>query len=70
MYVSQIVAAAMGVAGVRSTRVTELHPMGVLPTDELTAGVLRIGLLEVIRLDNDPSIPERGVLHLVTQGGL
>ena len=70
LYVSQVVAAAMSVAGIRSARVTELHPIGVAPTDELTAGVLRVGLLEVIRLDNDPSIPERGVLRLVTEGGL
>ena len=60
----------MGVAGRADVRVTELHPWAWRPADELTAGVLRIGDLEVIRLDNDPSVPERGMLHLDLEGGL
>lgn len=70
VYVSQIVATAMGVAGVRSARVTELHPVGVKESGEISNGVLTVGDLEVIRLDNDPSIPERGTLRLVMEGGL
>jgi predicted phage baseplate assembly protein len=68
--VSRILAAAAGVPGVASASVTELHPIGAVPTTELSAGLLTVGDLEIIRLDNDPSRPERGVLHLDLDGGL
>jgi hypothetical protein len=68
--VSRILAAAAGVPGVASASVTELHRVGAVPTTELSAGLLIVGDLEIIRLDNDPSRPERGVLHLDLDGGL
>jgi hypothetical protein len=36
----------------------------------VAAGVLTAAPLEIIRLDNDPSMPERGVLTLDLEGGL
>ncbi|MEH0845833.1 putative baseplate assembly protein [Micromonospora sp. CPCC 205711] len=70
LYVSQLLAAAVTVPGVTDVRVTELHPVGVAPGGELAARVLRAGDTEVIRLDNDPSVPEHGILHLDLVGGL
>ncbi|MFG3689647.1 baseplate J/gp47 family protein [Micromonospora sp. NPDC047740] len=70
LYVSQVLAAAVAVPGVTDVRVTELHPVGVAPGNELTAQVLRAGDAEVIRLDNNPSVPEHGILHLDLVGGL
>lgn len=70
LYLSQLLAAAVTVPGVTDVRVTELHPVGVAPGGELTARVLRAGDTEVIRLDNDPSVPEHGILHLDLVGGL
>ena len=35
----------------------------------IDSGVLRMGRLEIARLDNDPSFPERGVLSLTFGGG-
>jgi hypothetical protein len=32
-------------------------------------GSLAIGRLEIARLDNDPSFPERGTLRLTMRGG-
>ncbi|MER6595882.1 baseplate J/gp47 family protein, partial [Micromonospora purpureochromogenes] len=70
LYLSQLLAAAVTVPGVTDVRVTELHPVGVASGGELAARVLRAGDAEVIRLDNDPSVPEHGILHLDLVGGL
>ncbi len=70
LYLSAVISRAMRVPGVRSVTVTELHPVGVLPGDEIDDGVLAVGPLEVVRLDNDPSVPEHGVLIFDLDGGL
>lgn len=70
LYASAVIAAAMRIAGLRAVRLTEMHPVGRLPGGELEAGLLSAGSLEIIRLDNDPSMPERGVLTLELEGGL
>jgi hypothetical protein len=66
---SNLVAAAMGVDGVRSATVTRLQRLGVGPSGELEEGILRIGPLEIARLNNDPNHPERGRLRLKVRGG-
>jgi hypothetical protein len=70
LYASAVIAMAMRVPGLRSVAVTELHPVGVLPAGEVEAGLLAVGPLEVIRLDNDPSLPEHGLLRILLEGGL
>jgi predicted phage baseplate assembly protein len=70
VYASTIVAAVSAVPGVTDVRIVELHPVGVLPQGEAEAGLLPIGDLEVARLDDDPSAPERGMLHVDLEGGL
>jgi len=69
VYVSVIVAAAQNVPGVQSVLVTRLERLFEGDRGEIAAGVLRLGPMEIPRLDNDPSFPERGRLRLVMRGG-
>jgi len=70
LYLSEIHRAAMAVAGVAFVEITACHRFGRKPAGELVAGYVNAGPLEVIRLDNDLSLPERGRLELVIEGGL
>lgn len=66
---SRLVAAVKGVAGVETVRVTELRRVGGLQGREIEDGILPIAAREVAQLDNDPSLPENGVLKLTMRGG-
>lgn len=66
---SQLVAAAMTVPGVENVVVTRLERLHAGPNGELEAGLLPLGSLEVARLDNDPSFPDRGRFNLDMRGG-
>jgi len=70
LYLSEVDRVAMSVAGVSFVEITAAHRFGRAPAGELAAGVITTGALEVLRLDNDPSLPEQGQLHLDIQGGL
>jgi predicted phage baseplate assembly protein len=70
VYLSSIVATAMGVIGVEWVEVTAFHRYGELPRTELADGELRLGRLEIARLDNDPSRPENGRIEIAMIGGL
>jgi predicted phage baseplate assembly protein len=69
VFLSRLVAAAQGVEGVESVRVTRMQRLFEEPKGELESGVLVIGPLEVARLDNDPDYPEHGQLVLDLRGG-
>jgi hypothetical protein len=69
VYLSPLYAAARGVAGVTSVEVTCFQRQGADTRRYLDQGCLALGRLEVARLDNDPSFPERGVLRLDLRGG-
>ena len=81
IYLSQLVAAAQAVPGVESVKVEKLERLDVgrkqEPEEEIgeerkqaiEEGVLRLDALEVARLANDPSFPERGRLMLKMRGG-
>lgn len=69
VYLSQIVAAAMGVPGVDWVRVDRFQRFGELPQGELAAGQIRMQRLEIARLDNDPNRPENGRIEFTMQGG-
>jgi hypothetical protein len=69
VFVSRVVAAAQGVAGVRSVEVTRLQRLHRPDPTVLVRSVLPLGPLEIARLDNDPSFPERGRLRLDLRGG-
>ncbi len=70
VYLSQIYATAMGVAGMQSVEVTTFQRFGKAPNQELETSILEVGRLEIVRLDNDPNFPENGRLQLVMRGGL
>jgi predicted phage baseplate assembly protein len=69
IYLSKLVGLAQTVPGVESVQVTCLQRLGEGDHGEREEGILRLGLLEVAQLDNDPSFPERGTLKLKMGGG-
>lgn len=69
IYLSALVAAAQGVAGVESVQVTRLQRLFESPNREIERGVLELGPSEVAQLDNDPSFPEHGRLLIEMKGG-
>ena len=69
VYLSPLYAAAQGVAGVDFVEVTTFQRWGENSTAALDAGKLTLGRLEIARLDNDPSFPDRGVFRLTVEGG-
>jgi hypothetical protein len=71
VYLSQVLATAMEVPGVdRVTSVDAFHRLGDDPHGEIDQGFLPIHRLEIARLDNDASDPERGRLSLSMKGGI
>ena len=75
VYLSQIVARAMAVPGVRWVDTRRENPRNRLrrwssnAPDQLESGVLRMGSLEVARCDSNPSVPERGRIAFHVEGG-
>jgi predicted phage baseplate assembly protein len=69
IYLSKLVAAAQAVPGVETVKVKKLERLYEGRRREIEEGVLPLGPLEVARLDNDPSFPERGKLQLTMRGG-
>ena len=69
VYLSPVYAAARSVPGVVSVTATKFQPQGVNTTIYQTAGEIKLGSLQVARLDNDPSFPDHGQLTLNMQGG-
>jgi hypothetical protein len=69
IYMSKLVAAAQAVPGVESVTVGRLERLYEGRNQEIEEGVLRLGPLEVARLSNNPSFPERGRLQLTMRGG-
>lgn len=69
LYLSQLYAAIEAVTGVDSAEVTLFKRFYHLPDGELAKGTIPLDRLEVLRLENDPSFPEYGVLRLHMLGG-
>ncbi len=69
VYLSPVYAAARSVAGVVTVTATQFQPQGVNTTQYLSMGEIRLGSLQVARLENDPSYPNHGQLTLAMQGG-
>jgi hypothetical protein len=67
--VSRLLAAAQAVDGVESVTLTRLERLYEGPNDELSAGVLPIGALEIARADSDPTAPENGRVTFEMMGG-
>lgn len=66
---SALLAAAQGVEGVHLVEPTVFQRRGDPRGDAIRRGELRMGRLEIARLDNDPSFVERGTLDLTMEGG-
>jgi predicted phage baseplate assembly protein len=69
VYLSPVYAAARSVPGVVSVAATQFQPQGANSSQYLTAGRIKLGSLQIARLENDPSYPGHGQLTLVMQGG-
>jgi hypothetical protein len=69
VYLSAIVAAAQAVAGVQSVTPLRFQRQRDDASSALYTGILPMGMLEVARLANDPSFPDRGVMKLTMGGG-
>jgi hypothetical protein len=63
--VSRLMAAAVGVPGVTSARITRLKRLAGPDEGELAAGLLRIGPLAVAVCDSRPDQPENGRVSIV-----
>ena len=70
VYLSPILAATRQVPGVESAEVVTFERQGVRERRSLEAGVIKLGRLEVARLDNDPNRPENGIVRLDVSGGM
>lgn len=69
LYLSQLYAAVQQVAGVMAVHATVFKRLNRIDYGELAAGVLKTGSREVLRLDNDRSLPDNGLLLLSAEGG-
>ncbi|MBD0371732.1 MAG: putative baseplate assembly protein [Pyrinomonadaceae bacterium] len=69
IHLSQLVATAQAVEGVRSVTVSVLQRSFNEPSGEIESGVLPLGTMEIARLDRDPSFPEHGKLTFKMTGG-
>lgn len=69
VHLSPVVAIAQDTDGVESVTVTKFQRQGVDPGDGQVPAKLELGRLQIARLDNDRSFPERGVLRLNMHGG-
>jgi hypothetical protein len=69
VYLSALYAAAQAVEGVRFVTIETFQRLGLDSRQALDDGVLKLARLEIARLDNDPSFPERGVLRITMEGG-
>ncbi|MFC0111323.1 putative baseplate assembly protein [Kibdelosporangium aridum] len=67
--VSAIIAAASAVPGVTTAHVTRLKRLFRPAGNELADGLLAVGPLEIIQLDNDSDRPENGRLSIRLGGG-
>jgi hypothetical protein len=63
LYLSRVYEAAMAVDGVSSVRVTTFQRWAKVAADEIKAGVIRVEHTEIVRLDNDPSKAENGMIE-------
>jgi hypothetical protein len=70
IFLSRLYAAIEAVEGVESAEVTLFKRYWAAANDEIDHARIALGDFEIARLDNDPSLPENGVLRLTAVGGL
>ena len=64
VFLSSLIATAQAVTGVESVNVKTFQRQGIDSDEALSTGSLKLGRLEIARLDNDRNFPERGVFTL------
>ncbi|MFJ9456293.1 putative baseplate assembly protein [Kitasatospora sp. NPDC101447] len=69
LLLGEVYAAAAAVPGVDSVKALTLRRYDAPDNGELAAGRLDVAPWQVLRLDDDPSLPEHGVLRLEIDGG-
>ena len=69
IYLSQLIAAAMGITGVDWVETTRFQRWGQASHGELDDGFIELGRLEIARLDNDPNLPENGRIEFIMEEG-
>ena len=69
LYLSRLYAAVQAVEGVSAVHAVKFKRLNYPDFGELHTGVLSVGPFEVIRLDNDPSLPDNGRMKLDMEGG-
>jgi len=70
VYLSRVLTRALEIEGVDWVSPTVFQRMDKPEVESLRTGMIEIGPLEVVRLDNNPAFPEMGVLTLNMSGGL
>lgn len=70
VYLSEVVAAAMAVAGVAWVDVVTFQRFGQPSAGELDAGLILMGRLEVARCDSEATDPAAGRISFIMTGGL
>jgi predicted phage baseplate assembly protein len=69
LYLSRLYAVVQGIEGVRAVHAKVFKRLNQPDYGELAAGVLATGAFEIVRLDNDPSLPDNGILTLDMEDG-
>ena len=69
IYLSPIIAAVQDVEGVASVRASAFQRVSDPARDAVADGFIAMQRLEIARVDNDPSRPDRGILELALDGG-
>ncbi len=70
VYLSQVIANAVKVPGVRSAKLTRFQRQGQPANNELDRGQITLARLEIAQLKNDPNFPSSGRIIFDLEGGL
>jgi hypothetical protein len=77
LYLSQLIALVMGVPGVQwvdaedvAGKPNRFRRWGAAANGEFDAGKIAFDRLEILRLDNNPSLPENGRIDFIMEGGM
>ena len=70
VYLSAVYKTAMEIQGVASIEIKEFKRWAKNPGTEIHDGFLKPSELEIVRLDNDSSLPENGKINFIMLGGL
>lgn len=69
LYLSRLYTAVQGIEGVRAVHAVTFKRLNRPDYGELARGYLIVGAFEIVRLDNDRSQPDNGILTLDMEGG-